>query len=646
MAQFLDKVKIPTAVNKRTSLDLGNIHITTSDWFKYKVSRIVPVVPTQGYFFDKIQTYAKLDPLPVPTFGRGRIHTKAFFVPFKTIFSPWHDFITDTPHQFSNGSVSPISFVPCISDRTLLNFFLTSTGTAVPGADSTLPGTWTIPAVSQYVADVDSSAPLTVEDDSSYDFVVTSVTDDDDLVCKGYKLTSFGRYCYDMLRCLGMSVNFDERLINNDAGSYQSLLPLFAAAKIYCDWYYPLQYANDDLYLSVYKWFNYDESDIRDAFTVKDMLYMLYIMRYVSYDSDYFTSAWDRPESPSLGHSSSFNITDITSRNATTSSYKRQVVYSDAVNSSIGANDAPILTGGSDSANVNSLSAVSKYSLDVLNSLSDYLKRHQLSGSLAINRYLARFGVKLEDYAANRSQKLFESSQRLRFNDVFSTSDTEGAELGSYAGRGDSFGESSFRFDGQAEYGYIIFISTIIPEVGYYQGNSRIAQHISKLDFFTPEFDSLGVQAIGARELYVPMDSRRNGSLRGVLSASYDDYVFGFTGRYAEYKVANDCLSGDFLFATRNQGKSAWNLLRNINPYLNLGLNGLRHSKQFLDGSDAEQYNRIFYNTSSDYDHFTIIHNFDVKSSFPGSGLFDTYEFDDDDKSPNVVMSSSVATEN
>ena len=88
-----------------------------------------------------------------------------------------------------------------------------------------------------------------------------------------------------------------------------------------------------------------------------------------------------------------------------------------------------------------------------------------------------------------------------------STSDTvngnAGEQLGAYAGKGISYGNGHFDYQTN-EFGMFITVCSIVPKVGYFQGIDRTVKHLSKLDFYCPEFDNLGVTATAADELYLP----------------------------------------------------------------------------------------------------------------------------------------------
>ena len=145
---------------------------------------------------------------------------------------------------------------------------------------------------------------------------------------------------------------------------------------------------------------------------------------------------------------------------------------------------------------VNSAPFISEYALTALKSLTDFMKRNQLAGSKAADRYLARFGKALTSEQLGRSVYLGASMQDIQIGDIMSTSDTvngnAGEQLGAYAGKGISYGNGHFDYETK-EYGMFITVCSIVPKVGYFQGIDRTVKHLSKLDFYMPEFDNLGV---------------------------------------------------------------------------------------------------------------------------------------------------------
>lgn len=569
MASFLDKFKIKTAVDNYTKLDLGCDHISSANFMQFNVAYSKEMVPGEKLSVN-METFTRLAPMPVPTFGRAKINNRAFFVPFRTIFPGWNDFITDTSHVNANGNAVIVSSVPTISAINLSNCFTGSASEFYGAYSQTVDG-----------------------EDTPYDYGDGR---------NKYKLTAFGRQTMKILESLGYKF-----VIGSQDTTTFSALPLLAIAKVYCDWYYPSAYTADTIFSNVESIFKQDTGLSAYSLTTDDLNNIFSLLRYVCYDSDYFVSAWDNPTTPNTGAYSAVTMSDIT-----TDTFR--------INTGTGYG-TPVVT----QSNGNQPGVVSQYALTALRSLTDYMKRHQLVGARALDRYLSRFGVTLSAEKLNRSIYIGNSSSGLQFGDIMSQADTEGAQLGDYAGKGIGYDKVGFDYNTD-EYGMFIIISTIIPNTGYYQGLNRTVMHKSKLDFWTPEFDNLGTQAIAKGELYVPQKFEGfNGTFGGLTTG-----VFGWTPRYAEYKVGRDMLTGDFRYDTINTGQEAWHTLREVDYTTS---ENIAHNRLFTVGQDSDQYSRIFYNTDADAaDKFNVIYHFEVGSQSPMKPLYDTYEFEDQGK--------------
>jgi hypothetical protein len=308
---------------------------------------------------------------------------------------------------------------------------------------------------------------------------------------------------------------------------------LLALAKVYVDWFWLQQYSNVSEYDELLSMCNCDVTAGPIVLNPNQVRKILVTCSFVQYDSDYFVSAWDKPNSPNSGNYSDFKLVNIdsvyqltgftTSPAALRYYTERGSVSNNSGGTSssdrIGAANAPFITplvglstslGGSTAAVT--ATPISEYLLHGLHALTDYMKRHQLAGSRAFDRYLARFGKALPAEKMNRCNYLGASVQDIQIGDVMSTGDTAnslagtGSQLGAYAGKGMSYGNAHFDFSTD-EYGYFIVLTSLVPATGYFQGMDRQVMRTTKLQFWTPEFDSLGSQPITADELYVPQDA-------------------------------------------------------------------------------------------------------------------------------------------
>lgn len=611
MASFLDKIKVNTAITHRTNQDLSCDHVTTANFMQFNVAFARELVPKQSLKVNH-KTFARLQPLPVPTFGRARIQNRAFFVPFRVVFPAFNDFISDSRHSTSNGDTIIYTSVPTISSAVLTDFFTGITSSYIPKYG--LAGGSTASSRADYL------------------------TKDNVKV----ELSQFGRYCMKLLNSLGYSVifeHFDPEIRVSSQFIKYSALPLLCVAKVYADWYYPSMYTSNPLYAQVEEIFNRDNGNT--DLSLDDVYLIFDFLRKVNYDSDYFTSAWENPVSPNSDAQSQISMPDITTSiyNSDGSTNQRNVVSNtfDSKSTPTIMNqdvDAPAPLAG-----FHNIGHLSQYAVTALKSLTDYLKRHQLVGGRTLDRYLARFGVKLSDEILKRSQYVGTSESNIQFGDVMSTADTgaEGAALGDYAGKGIGYGDGTYTYENEKEYGMFIVISSIVPKTGYYQGIDRNVMHTTRFDYWTPEFDRLGVQAVSCAELYIPSGNKDNefNIIRGG-SLDYWQKVFGFVPRYAEYKLPQDRLSGDFRFYSINEGMDSWHTMRQINP---LSVSDIVISEDFISGDDSSQYNRIFNNTDDTYDKFIVIHTFDISTSVPFANYWDNYDFEQ--KGNEVIMQAN-----
>ena len=252
-------------------------------------------------------------------------------------------------------------------------------------------------------------------------------------------------------------------------------------------------------------------------------------------------------------------------------------------------------------------------------------------------------------------------SSRININisDVMSTAENQEGFLGEYAGKGIGYGDSdTFSFTAD-KFGYWITLTTIVPESGYYQGYLRENRHLTRYDFFMPEFDALGYQVLERGEIMddYNCDWIRGNGIETGFNPNTDilrSKAFGFVPRYSEYKTGRNIVNGDLSLIGLYNSMAAYTLDRRISAGL-MSITARDYIRNHdsmkivapnfiptlvyddfrkIDPTDhLGQYNRIFNYTLNDLDHF-IIHNvFDVSAMAPMKSLsrsFDTYSEEDD----------------
>ena len=648
MASFLDKFKIKTAMQTNTTLDLSCQHITTADWMELNPIYIKEMVPGESIDIN-MSTFTRMAPMAVPTLGRGLIHNRAFFVPMRTIYSRWDDFITRSPSAnvanqggVSNGYI--LDRVPYTTNYSITNFFIgcVESGTSYFTYSST-----------NYLTAIGTAA--TDQEKAEADVAVKVVSPNGTgatVTFYYYNFTDLGRSIYKILTSLGYNLPWTTNLYSNTSASTAinsamnaecaftqvSLMPLLSFVKLYIDWYWPAQYVGDARYNVLKSICDYtpcvNNLPQFTAYGIGQIFNNLVDSSNkngitVNYDSSYLVSAFDTPEGPDNTKTGTITIPNIDYNSSNS-----------AAGQVTNGTTSAIYAGTANMATYNN--TLTQYGLHALHALTDYLKRHQLVGVRALDRFYARFGISLPSEALKRSKYIGAMNVPLQIGDVMSHTDSSAASpLGAYAGKGVGYGENGFSYKAD-DFGYIVICSSIVPQVGYYQGLDRMNLHISPLDFYTPEFDQLGNQAISRFEVYcadaeVISESGTVASDEAELSAltnSDMSGIFGWTPRYSEYKIGQDRISGDFRVKSKSivgDTDDAWHLNRSLTKcWKNAG--SMVHSQYFVNGFDAKQYNRVFYNTEDNADKFYLIHNFKVTSNSPMHSLYDTYHWEEGGK--------------
>lgn len=594
MAKFLDKTQIPVGANPKHKFPLHRGHITTSSFMRFDCSMARELAAKTTYKGNH-QTFIRTMPLRKPLLSSLHVHNTAFFVPFRTVWEPWTDFISDTAHNQPEGT-GIIGNNPL-----LLNDVV-----------------WKVLTSSQY-----SSVVVNPDTVNATDFDFATAEGQGGFTA--YKFTPFGAWAYSLLVQLGYK--YSPVGYGSSSSNYsRSCLPLLCLAKVYLDWYFPNAYAHYGVYATIdglmQRQIAYDLSPT-ELNVIFEAIYK------VAYNSDYFVNAFDNPSGPNDGVGSiNFVIPDVTNYYSSL-----KVENSSAVNPDLSLNGTPTIdmAGGK---------FLSEYNLMTLHRLTDYLKRHQLAGSRALERYLADWGVALTADKLKRSIKLKEEKFPFQVGEVMSDADTyqvtddgeTGAQLGDYAGRAVAFnGNLDFEFHTD-EFGYLIIISTIVPDVGYTQGEDRFVMHKTKLDYLS-SFDGCGVQEIRLSELF-----------SGLMRSVDTDGIFAFTGRCAEYKTVKDVLSGAFLFNSKKQGLLGWETMRLFADLPGMDEFRITHSLDFMLGNDSSQYNRIFINDDSDEDAFILVHRDNFELIQPAVPLFDIFDFEDANKQRIELEANGVKT--
>lgn len=550
MSNFLSTMYLKTAKKDSQKFSLNKYHLTTAHWLQYQPTYIQEMIPGSTIKFN-MDTFTRLDPLPTPTLGKATIYNRQFFVPFRVINKEFNDFITQ---QGSTSTINTITsydlfkaMTPATTGQT--NEYFTVAQGNIPNADIHRTGNiyWT--------------------------------------------LKPKGAYYLKLLKSLGYDINLQRESDHDIAQQEQqtdanyspvvySIMPLMAAIKIYVDYYVPAQYSQSAIFDPLYTFLN------TGNLTSTILSSIVTLLQNTGYDPDYFTSAYDSPNSPNYE-----NTFPYVSNNPQGSTSQ--------ISNNGGKNEVVIKPSP-----LNNKFEITEQALNELTAISNLIKRFQIVGSRVIDRFRAIFGIDLGNVITNRSEYLGENTNEIVFDEIFSTANTSDGSLGDYAGRGYVQQQNSNEITYEAkEFGYFINITTILPRIGYCDGYRKLTQRINWSDFYNPDFDNLGTEPISI------------GEFNNLLPDH--NFVFGFTPRYSSYKMALDDLTGNFLYKSQASTYSSWNLFRRFRKENGDAVTTyVKHDVNFTLGKDSDQYNRIFYSTDG-FDKMIMLNNYYVEMYAP-----------------------------
>lgn len=670
----MKQINLPIAAKDSQKIDLSNTHVGTTDFFRPFLNYALETVPK-----DKINVAIKQAvqgyPLAGPNLGQFVHHLNSFFVPFRTIMSDWVNFITSTDCRYfnvftstgpngepvgANGTnliVGKRQLVPQVSRTDLFYLFFPNYHAFAPEDYEVAPTTnavnfltWSVssdavgeqeftPEQNPFVTKWTVSRSLPNLINYEKPDIKATIYFNNMTMYMGIFLTPLGRLMYQLIRSLGLKWKFGgyfkqwnntNFLIADYAAEWSdsshihefTALPILALYKCFIDWYVPSKFKNNyDQMMQTLSMLQYPfrpQTGFNTFFVSKPYPLLEEVILYTQYPNDYFTNAFLYPNGSNSGESTEIVIPDITMPSSLRNNVM-QVLDSD-VNTPVLSDDG---TGGV-------TTGLTSYALRALRALNNYVRRNQIVGYRAIDRFLAHFGAKLDYTQTNRSIHIAGNSVEVFPNYTVAQADTyDGSEpspenqqalLGGKAAN--IFFSNELKHDFETnEQGIFLVLSSVTPKVGYVQGIDRMFLHKKMDDFYTPEFDSLGVQAILKDELYSDVPTSESDAI------NHSGEIFGYAVRYAEYKYKQDDLSGDFVLPSRNAFLESLHTFRLFDKY------PASINNEFLIGDGAE-YDRIFMMSTSDYDHLqTVSQNSvmvfrhvdsaaDVKDITDGSGQY------------------------
>lgn len=241
-------------------------------------------------------------------------------------------------------------------------------------------------------------------------------------------------------------------------------------------------------------------------------------------------------------------------------------------------------------------------SLKALTTLTRFVNKNSILGKRLTDYMKLHFGSDKVSSIFQDSNFVDSSQLDCSINDVFSTSDTaqydaatdtrSGENLGAFAGKGIGFGDLSFKYSAPC-HGYLITLAAIVPDSGYFQGNSCDLFAVNWEQQPSADFDALGFEAT-PRSAFITHNNICNRSLLG--SEDLTDKTFGFVPRFSGFKFAKNLVNGDM---------SRRGTLDSMSPYY---LDHIIASQQIyakVDKTEPDRFSLVMTGTavpSSSYD--------------------------------------------
>lgn len=233
--------------------------------------------------------------------------------------------------------------------------------------------------------------------------------------------------------------------------------------------------------------------------------------------------------------------------------------------------------------------------------LQEYYELFARAGGRYIESLRSFFGVRPQDSRLQRPEFLGGGIVPIQIGEVLQNSaSTTTSPQANMAGHGIAFGKAANVSKFFTEHGWVIGLLSILPDASYQDGLPRKFSRSTRFDYFWPQFQHIGEQAILNKELY--------------YGNSNPDGTFGYTPRYSEYRYIPSRVAGDFRTTLNfwHLGRlfgSSYTDVESASPALN---------SDFVT-VQTKPLNRIFSVTGDETNHFYVDVYFDFKASRPMS---------------------------
>ncbi|QCS35913.1 major capsid protein [Capybara microvirus Cap1_SP_45] len=552
--------------SKYSRISLDEAHLTTLDFGQIMPIYSRAIIPGDDLSIDT-NVFTRTSPLVYPSFVNAHLTLVSVFVPYYQLSPFMEPFFAGVPNIGSK-----VVKLPLLTNHIIDHLF------------TDLAQTLNIGKIGQIGVNPD---------------IIWTTTDN---LKYGTQLNYKGRLMLKVLNSLGYQVSKNVSWKSSVDNEYKNSpvtlnpLPFISYIKVYKDWFSSNKSFNTSYVASI---LNRIQTESDFEFTPQIINSLFDYLRLL-YDTDYFTTAWQYNNYPS---DSSKTSTDILPDPSWSGLYDGNRFLINP-NENLADQSDPEFLGAT--------------TVRLLSVLDKYIRRNSYAGTKAAARVLSRFGIKSTEFKSQYSDILNVDSIRLNIGDVTSTAETTEMPLGSYAGKAILGGKGGAKLKSN-DFGHFFVIAYISAKTCYPSGFDRECLKSHLYDFYTPEFDGVGLQPISMQEL-----SSEN------LNFTYSEPwhgndVFGFTERYNEYRFGKDRITGDML---RDMDFKPWYLSREDLTIRDQDVTAQSDPLLYYPINNESSYTRIFANTSSTLydhrDHFFMSCYFNVSGTRPILNLSDS----------------------
>lgn len=189
-------------------------------------------------------------------------------------------------------------------------------------------------------------------------------------------------------------------------------------------------------------------------------------------------------------------------------------------------------------------SGIGAIALRLAMNLQAFMERNNIAGYRMIGNTLAHFGVRSSNRLQDEAQYLGGIKAPITISAVTQTSasiDGQTTPQGTQVGQAmASFSDLLFSNFRAEERGILMVVGYINAKSSYSQGLARKWTRRSYLDYYWPEFQTIGEQEIQNQEVYFDFKSTSG------AHTNKNEQTWAYQSRFSEYKYEPDTIGGDF----------------------------------------------------------------------------------------------------